>query len=208
MRRDRRAGTTGRWAPLAEAGGRWASANAPIVTAPAPAVEAAPVEQTLQAGELVILLVRPSVWMFVARALGATALAAAALATLWAFHALRGAVSPIVLTWLGLVLWSLADWRTRWYILTDRRVMAVRGLVRTSVCEMLLTSVCKVGASRIVGVLGIGAVTSFASHDGTRLVQWTMVRGPVPLRDRILEVVRRYGRRDAECAGPESSGSH
>jgi hypothetical protein len=196
-------GSVARWRPHGAGPHRRcaaaAAANAPGVSTVAtePAVFGS---QTLQAGELVILLVRPSAWMFSSRALGATIIAGAAAGVLGMFGALSGALGPILLAWGALSMWCLADWRTRWYILTDRRVIAVRGLVRISAAEMPLTAVTRVRAtdSRLLGVCGVGSVFSCAARDGGS-VAWPMVRGPRALRDRIVEVVHRYGRRDAEA---------
>lgn len=191
--------TDARWRPRAGAADRCAAVSATGVTT-APAETAAFAARTLQEGELVILVAHPSAWMFSGRAIGATALAGGAAGALWFFGALSGALGPIVLIWAALVLWSLADWRTRWYILTDRRVIAVRGLVRTSTTEVLLTAVCRVRAvkSRSLGLFGVGTVATFASRDGAE-VTWHTVRNPGALRDRIIEVVRRYGRTDARA---------
>lgn len=158
--------------------------------------------QTLQEGELVILLVRPSTWYFAGLSVLATIIAVIAAVVLGALGFLDQYAGPLLLIWTGMVCWRLADWRTRWYILTDRRVLAVRGLVRTSMSEVMLTAVSKVRAVRSpwLGLLGVGTVETFASRDagGGAQVVWTSVRGPVALRDRIVEIVQRYGRRDAE----------
>jgi len=158
--------------------------------------------QTLQEGELVILLVRPSAWYFLGRASIISAMAAVAGLVLYSFGYLDTYLGLVLFMWGWVVCWRLADWRTRWYILTDRRVLTVRGFVKTGVSEVMLTAVSRVRAIRPswLSILGVGTVETFGSRDqdcGAQVV-WTSVRGPSALRDRVAEIVRRYGRRDAE----------
>ena len=86
------------------------------------------------------------------------------------------------------------DWAGRFYILTDRRVLARRGVLRVTVFETPLrqiqhTSLFFLARERIFGLGTIG----FATAGSDRFEAfWTMIADPVAVHRKIGEAVRRY----------------
>jgi len=160
----------------------------------------------IQDDEVIILLIRPSAWYILLGSLGRLALIAIITMML--------AYLPNRITWLpwtdanaftlgaGLVTLSLAwqtlDWFGRVYVLTDRRLIRKKGVLRVAVFEAALsriqhTSVFRSMRERLTGVGTIGFAT--AGSD-TYEAFWAMIARPYAVHKTVVEAINRYGRRN------------
>jgi uncharacterized membrane protein YdbT with pleckstrin-like domain len=90
-------------------------------------------------------------------------------------------------------------WATTRYVLTDRRVLAVRGVVVRRAVELPLVAVRRVacGSLRSQSWLTIGTVLCESAPDaGHAPVEWVGVARPEACRQAIADAVKRYGRHD------------
>lgn len=99
-------------------------------------------------GETVLLLIKPTWWMLVFYTFR-TALICGIAAVAATLYADRSPISPstvyqaaVMVVFLRL-LWALAVWMSRFYVLTDRRVMLLAGVFRISVADVPLLDIAR-----------------------------------------------------------------
>jgi uncharacterized membrane protein YdbT with pleckstrin-like domain len=181
-------------------------AAAPATAAPAVPASAVPgsVQAVLSPDEIVILVLRPSVLYIVLSSLGTLAASAVIAATLawastsaWSAWSEPGGIAVGVLLAAARLTWGWLDWYTHAFVLTDRRVIARRGVLRTALHEAPLvmiqnTVVVQSLRERIFGLGTIGFATAGRS---TFDAYWEMVPRPFVVHGQVLDAVRRYGRK-------------
>jgi dephospho-CoA kinase len=159
--------------------------------------------QYVPADERVILSFRPSVWFIAIRAFWPAVLVTSAAAL--ARYAAVFTDSPdlaVKALWTGTALitsvlaWQFVQWLSRLYVLTERRLMSVAGLLLQNVVDVPLRNVRNVVlvrgvVERLTGLATLGAAT--AGTDGYELV-WVLVPAP----DKLLGTVRAAVDRAAE----------
>jgi len=161
-------------------------------------------EELLSGGEIILLMVRPSLLFIVLGAstsLIAICLAVVALALLARYAGLGlgdGQVFTLGAIALGARLaWQILEWSGRLYVLTDRRVVTRAGVLRARVDEVMLGEVS--GATTIASpperFTGLATIVVRGLPDDAPRTAWIMVRQPQRVREQILRAVRRYGRR-------------
>lgn len=157
--------------------------------------------QLLQPGEIIILLLKPSPLYILLSALPSlSAVAIVILAALW-FASLG--FLPVTQTNLILVgfflaalrlLWALLEWLSRVYVLTDRRVVRLRGVLRVHVFESPLKNIQHTAAVFTVRerLFGLGTIT-FATA-GTAWIEaaWEMIARPLEVHQTVVHALNRY----------------
>ena len=201
--RRRRVGSPGRPGP---APGRCAAAGAgPEAEAVAPATEAV---RGLDAadGETILLVLGRSARVVAIQA-GLSLLAGAGLCAtvivILAGSPRAGSLSSnlwaIGLAWVALTAWFGADWLSRRFVLTDRRVVVLGRWGGRLIAEAPLSSVRAVrsAAARPGRWLDVGSV-SCSDAEGGHLLMWDGVNRPARARSAIAEAARRYARVSVE----------
>jgi membrane protein YdbS with pleckstrin-like domain len=92
--------------------------------------------------------------------------------------------------------WQVAEWLTRIYVLTDRRIVTRVGVLRVSVfqCELRRiqhTSVVTRVRERVFGVGSIGFATAGSDVFETF---WVTLRQPFAVHKIVVQAIKRYGR--------------
>lgn len=182
-----------------------------LVAFSADATAAAEVDQSaaalardlLEPDEIVILLLRPSLWyvpLSALASLGLIALATFALAYMsrlpWAgwndvqVFALGAGLAALRLCW------QVMDWLSRVYVLTDRRIVTRGGVVRLSVYQAPLKNIqhTAVFAGMRERLFGLGTVGVATAGSDTFDSLWVMISQPHHVHRTVAEAVRRYGR--------------
>ena len=157
----------------------------------------------LEPDEIIILLLRPSLWYVLLSALpilGLIALATFALAYVsrlpWAgwndvqVFALGAALAALRLGW------QVLDWMSRAYILTDRRIITRGGVLRVVVYQAPLKNIqhTAVFAGMRERLFGLGTIGFATAGSDTFDSLWMMVAQPHHVHRTLAEAVRRYGR--------------
>jgi hypothetical protein len=171
----------------------------PPASAALPA-EAAVAERLLQDGEIVILAIKPSRWFvvlvslpvlwaallvgLVATIAGQAILGATSKNTVWAICAAAAALR---------LLLACVQWAGRWYILTNFRLVQVRGLFRTDVTHHDLVRVAKtfvhLGATGRV-LPSVGSLL-FDTLDGAdRPPPWIHILRPAEIEEIVDQAIR------------------
>lgn len=161
--------------------------------------------ELLQSGEIIILLLKPSPWFIIlgclktlfvvgvllALALGLSNAAPAALAVL---PQRADMVLLAVLAGGVRLFWQFLEWLGRLYVLTDRRVIRIRGVIGVQVFEAPLkhiqhTTLLFSLRERLFGLGTLGFATS-----GTGLIEahWTMVARPMEVHQTVVQALERY----------------
>lgn len=169
---------------------------------------ARPMPHALQAllapDETVILLIRPSP-LYIPLSSAGTLVAAAVLALLLAYLAqFRWSPwSDIDAAGFGVLLgsmrlgWAWLDWINHVYVLTDRRVIARRGILRTALYEAPLGRIQNtiVVQSLRERVFRLGTLGFATAGRGTFDAFWESVAAPFEVHARVRETIERHGRR-------------
>lgn len=153
--------------------------------------------------EVIILLLRPSLWYVVLASAGS--LVAIALMTLMLAY-------MSYLPWTGWndtqafalgaglcairLAWQMLEWLSRVYVLTDRRIIARSGVLRVAVFQTPLKNIqhTAVFVSLRERSTGLGTIAFATSGSDTFDCLWLMLRQPHHAHKIVVEAIRRYGR--------------
>lgn len=160
--------------------------------------------QVLHPGEVVVLLLRPSP-LYILLAPLRTLIVILLGVLLVALVQRRGvdlglSTADLVLAGAGLVgarlFWQVLEWLNRIYILTDRRVIRVRGVINVHVFERPLAEVRRVDLLRpaILRVFGLGTLGYITNGDNTYEAYWHMLAKPQEVHDTVNQTLKRYRR--------------
>jgi hypothetical protein len=147
----------------------------------------------LREGELVILILKPSLWFIPLSALRFSAVVVV-LVVAWLVFAERLAkVHPRVVLELGTIavaarlMWSTVQWSSRLYVLTDMRIIRLAGVFNVSIFDCPLR---KVARTRLVSpvrekAVMVGTIEIIPTDETLPVAQWqTIAKAP-----RVHEVV-------------------
>ena len=160
--------------------------------------------QLLQPGELIILLLKPSPWFILlipARFIAITLLSALLVVLLNRRgidigidqHNLIIAALAIV----GLRLfWQLLDWLSHVYVLTDQRVIRVRGVLNVQVFECPLSKIQQTDLILPLSqrLFWLGTIAFATAGTAAHEAYWLMVAKPLEVHQKVVETLRRYRR--------------
>lgn len=157
--------------------------------------------QLLQPGELIILLIKPSAWFIILECLRTlVVIAILAAGALWLVR--TGWVEiqqrDIVLLAIGAagvrLFWQFLEWLSRVYVLTDRRIIRVRGVIRVQVFEAALKQIqhTELNFSLRERMFALGSVIFSTAGTGLPEASWQMVNNPLQVHQTILRTLHRY----------------
>ena len=152
----------------------------------------------LNGSETIILAIKPSVWYVLLASRWWLALLApiAALAGLTTGAGWYGVQSRLLLvTCLALFLarlaYSLLQWQSRVYILTNLRVLRIRGLMRVEMfqCFLLRLKEVTLNVSTTERMLGLGTIGLVNEYAETPAACWSNVRNPERVQRQIIDAM-------------------
>jgi hypothetical protein len=159
-------------------------------------------EAILHGNEIVILLVRPSLWFIAAGSFRFCA-AAVLLAVLAERLGLAGRfLHPDTLVYvtatvvLVRVMYGVMDWISHLYLLTNCRIVTIKGARKPEIFQVSLSRISEVrllrpAIQRCFGVGTIGFATGGAIHPAGL---WNWIRHPDRVRRQIEDALRKRGR--------------
>ncbi len=157
----------------------------------------------LRDDEIVILMLRPSPIYIVLSSLGwLLGVAAVALALAWVSQRVNvwwtdvQALAFGVLAGCIRLAWQTLEWWSRLYVLTDRRMIVRRGVVRPATFETPLREIDHVSvfAQMRERVCGLGSIGFASTRSDYFEAAWLMLRQPFAVHRIVSEAVQRYGR--------------
>jgi uncharacterized membrane protein YdbT with pleckstrin-like domain len=156
----------------------------------------------LDADEVIVLLLKPSplyIVLMPMRSLIVIALVVLLLGQLQARGIPLGlSHADLVLAGMGLIgarlFWQVLEWLNQIYILTDRRVVRVRGVINVRVFERPLADIRRADLLRpmILRVFGLGTIGFATVSDRFHEAYWLMIAGPQEVHETLNATLRRY----------------
>lgn len=154
----------------------------------------------LKDGETILLAIKPSGWFVLMVSwpvLALVGLVAAAVYLACEHLGLNIPQSPVIFLCLTAacvrIMVACMQWLGRMYILTDRRIMRVRGVMRTDVVSWALKDVrsLSLSAGRFDQLLGIASLLVVAGKDDTPQPAWTYLARPIEVHRIVSEAAHR-----------------
>ena len=155
-------------------------------------------ETLLQDGEEIILAVKPSGW-YVLLASWPVLVAAVAVAVASEAMGFSGPLQAVPLVCAAAaclrVVVACCQWMGILYVLTNKRVMRVRGLLRADACwcELARIEEVLVSAGPLEGLLGLASLLFRQAGDGCSQACWTNVARPADVQEAVQSAIRRLG---------------
>lgn len=157
--------------------------------------------ELIQPGEIIILLLKPSPWFILLESLRSFAVVIAAIlltlaaANFTGFGVRRRDLVAVAVVILGVRLfWQFLDWLGRVYVLTDRRIIRVRGVIRIQVYEAQLKQIQHTitSFSARERLFALGTIGFATAANGAIEVQWRMIDHPLEVHQTVIKALSRY----------------
>jgi uncharacterized membrane protein YdbT with pleckstrin-like domain len=179
--------------------GAAAAAAAPAVTAVRlrPSLATLLAGHILRDGEVVQLIVKPSLWFVVLN--GMRFHAAVLIGLIWGQLALRDAaarsVAEIAVVLIaGRLTWSILQWMGRLYVLTDYRILRLAGVFNIDVFDCALRRVADTRMTRTFRerLMRLGSIEITPNGDGTTPPGvWQTIRKPAEVLAKVKSAIER-----------------
>ncbi len=159
----------------------------------------------LRDGELVVLILRPSLWFILLTSLRFLA-GALILMTLAHVVSLQNGRPVHVYIELGLfsmagrLMWGIVQWMGRLYILTDMRVLSLSGVFHVDVFDCPLRKIARTRVVRTTPerALAVGSIEIIPQDPAYPFGLWTTVDHPDAVHEQILAGISR-ARGNSDC---------
>lgn len=94
------------------------------------------------------------------------------------------------------LIYQFFDWLSRTYILTDRRVISMQGIMRIRIFQCTLKQVQHTDMLFSIRerCFGLGTIVISTAGTGGSESFWLMLRRPMAVHRKILQVLNRYGK--------------
>lgn len=175
-------------------------ADAPLQGQALPLGAVAAANQLLDGGEVVIFALKPSLWfipLVSGRWIAAMVLVIAAVRLApWSQSALplmQLAIAAVIVR----MAWATMQWSTRLYVLTNRRVMRVRGVFNVELFECALTQIQNTWLSLSLPerIVRIGTIHVSTAADGGNAA-WRMLPRPREIHEQLCDAIRKTRNRN------------
>jgi len=152
----------------------------------------------LDGGEIVLFAIKPSIWFILIVSLRWVAVGfIGSVAAAWQSVPF-GSDSRWYLYQLGFVIaggrlaWAVLEWVSRLYVLTNRRVMRIRGVFRVELFECALTRIQNTHVVLAVSerMTRTGTIR-FQTAAGQGAAAWRIVARPLEVHEQLREAIRR-----------------
>lgn len=163
-----------------------------------PAEEMVP-SHLLDGGEVVHFAIKPSPWFILLvslRWVAVTVLVAGLAVTDIVTASYRSYLLQLAILLAGARLgWATLDWVSRLYVLTNRRVMSIRGVFKVELFECMLDRIQNTDLSMSLGerLLRVGTIAfhtaASGGNGGTGL--WRIVARPLEVHEKLREAINR-----------------
>ncbi len=159
--------------------------------------------ELLQPGEIIILLLKPSPWFILLaplRVLTAIVILAIAADSLNGYLGMgvnrQNIYLLTMLLLLARVFWQFLEWLSRVYVLTDRRVIAVAGVLRVGVFETPLEKVqhTNLHFSLRERLFALGTIGFATAGTAFSEAYWLMLSNPLQVHQKVVQTLNRYRR--------------
>jgi hypothetical protein len=177
---------------VSEGGVVTAPVHAPVSTS----LAALLTRHILRDGEVVLLILKPSLWFIVLGAMrfSAVVLIGIIAAKLWAPKGAAVRIAEIGAFLIAArVMWAVLQWMGRLYVLTDLRVLRLSGVFNVDIFDCPLR---KIADARIIRtfrekLLRLGTIVIEPADQSCPCGEWRTIKRPVEVLETIQATVRR-----------------
>ena len=180
-----------------------AAVNPPAATSLAQLVS----RQVLRDGELVILLLKPSLWYILLSALRFAAIVLLAMIATRVFDDYLPSLNKLAVTEAGVfliagrVMWAVMQWSSRLYVLTDMRIISIWGVFNASVFDCPLR---KIARTRLIfsareRLFRVGSVEIIPLAEDQPEGLWQTVAKPRQVHEQIVAAINKA--KQGGCVG-------
>jgi Bacterial PH domain len=181
-----------------------ASPSATIGSARASALGTLLGTHVLRDGELVLLILKPSLWFIAFNSFAfALAIAVTAAASAMIDHRLHDHFyfEAAVFVIAGRLMWAMLQWMGRLYILTDQRVLRITGVFSVEIFDCPLRKVVR---ARLISpprekIVGIGSIEIIPSDEALPTGVWQTIAKPKEVLERVRAAINRAKQTGAGC---------
>jgi len=158
----------------------------------------------LRDGELVLLILKPSLWFIVLAAMrfAGVVLMGVIAAKLWlpAVAAPRVAEVGAFLI-AGRVMWAVLQWMGRLYVLTDLRILRLSGVFNVEIFDCPLRKVAQARLHRSFRerLLRLGSIDILPLDDACTPGEWRTIKRPEQVLETIEDTIRRAKQGHGPC---------
>jgi len=162
----------------------------------------------LRDGEVVLLILKPSMWYIVFSSLRflAAGLIAVIAARLWVHnsHAVSSIVYTATFVVAGRVMWAILQWQGRLYVLTDMRVVRLSGVFSVEILDCALRKVAQTRLTRTFRekLWRLGSIEIIPVDDSCPPSVWQTVNKPAEVQAKIQSTIDRAKQGGFPC-GPD-----
>jgi hypothetical protein len=150
----------------------------------------------LRDGELVLLILKPSLWFIVFNSLAFTIITTAtAMALAIIDHRMHDNFyfECTLFAVTGRIMWSVLEWMGRLYILTDQRVLRITGVFSVDIFDCPLRKVVRArmvstGREKLVGV---GSIEIIPAEEAQPSAIWQTIARPKEILERVRAAISR-----------------
>jgi hypothetical protein len=149
----------------------------------------------LRDGELILLVVKPSIWFILLSSLRFIAITlilaiAAKLSTRGYTHLYAEAT---VLCIAGRLFWATLNWIGQLYILTDQRVLRVSGMLNLEIYDCPLRKIARTRILRTFRekLLRLGTIEIIPQEEERPCGLWQMIAKPAEINQKLNDTIRR-----------------
>ena len=158
----------------------------------------------LRDGELVLLILKPSLWFIVLAAMrfAAAVLMGIIAAKLWLPHVAAVRVAEVgAFLIAGRVMWAVLQWMGRLYVLTDLRILRLSGVFNVDIFDCPLRKIAQVRVFRSFRerLLRLGSIEITPSDDACPPDDWRTIKRADQVLDTIQATIRRAKQGGAGC---------
>jgi hypothetical protein len=150
----------------------------------------------LRDGEVVLLILKPSMWhvLFSMTRFAAATLIAVIAAVLWMPPpATPHYVEAGVVLLAGRLMWSVLGWMGRLYVLTDQRILRLSGVFTIEVfdCPLRKVAMTRINRTTRERLFRLGSIEIIPVTDSMPAGLWQTIRKPVEVQEQIEASIRK-----------------
>jgi hypothetical protein len=149
----------------------------------------------LRDGEIILLLLKPSLWFILLSSLRSIAITfiLAIAARLWTHATTHACADVTIVCVAGRLLLAAASWLGRLYVLTDQRVLRISGVLNVDICDCPLRKVARTRVLRTTRekLLRLGSIEIIPQEEERPCALWQMIAKPLETNERVNAAIRK-----------------
>jgi hypothetical protein len=157
--------------------------------------------ELLHGDEVVLVLAKPSLWFIVltsfrfvltAILLGVLAVRVMAMPSI-NYLSPSTVASITIIVCIGRLVWALLVWTSHVYLLTNRRVVTIKGVINVSMVQANLRKIQRTALYRpwLFRILGLGTIGIATAATETFDATWLMVARPLETHEQIVAAINK-----------------